>query len=320
MPSLCQTLQKEYVELEKLQQEFAAALDVAVKTNETAKIKELQKTITEKLNSLKEKIIPQEAKATFIHPETNEKKEISFNLQEKIQAWQAFYQKHNLPKLNEKEIQAIWQKNYKEIQKEMEKYGYDEILIMSGDLPDTATLNQTLIESIPNTNATYQSSNFTSGGGFTGAKHTEQGKTRIILCHSDQNIYKNPTANFFAQQTLNKNILQLSGLDQAEIDRRLQNQENIPVNFETEINGQKILVQAEGLSLNEYLIFQRQYFEKTNQHLDEKGWTWLPKTFSASRVVNSGWNPDGARLGVYAYDPGDSGGDLGCRLSRSFSN
>jgi len=72
--------------------------------------------------------------------------------------------------------------------------------------------------------------------------------------------------------------------------------------------------------LNEYLIFQRQYFEKTNQHLDEKGWTWLPKTFSASRVVGSSWSPGDAQLDVYADDPDDSNVNLGCRLSRSFSN
>ncbi|KKQ39954.1 MAG: hypothetical protein US57_C0006G0026 [Candidatus Moranbacteria bacterium GW2011_GWC2_37_73] len=127
-------------------------------------------------------------------------------------------------------------------------------------------------------------------------------------------------ANAFEKATLNKNILQLSGLTQSELEKKIQNQENIPINFEIQINNQKIQIEAEGLSLNEYLIFQRQYFEKNQKHLDEKGYTWLLKTFSASRVVFSFWHSDDARLRVHATALGASRGDLACRLSRSFSN
>jgi hypothetical protein len=320
MPSLCQTLQKEYQELEKLKQKFDTAFFEAVKTNDTSEIKRLRKEIEEKITQVKEKIIPKEIKAIFKNPETNQEKEIVFNLRERIKESQVFYQKFNLPVPDEKEIRAIWRKNYKEIQKEMETYGYDEMLIIPENLPNTESLNQTLIESMPNTTATYQSNIFKKGNGFSGAKHTEKTKTKIIFCHQDQNIHENEKANIFNKQTLGKNILQLSGLDQAELERRVQNQENIPINFETEINGQKILIQSEGLSLNEYLIFQRQYFEKTNNHLDEKGWTWLLKTFSASRVVVSSWNPDNRQLSVRAYDLGLSADYLACRLSRSFEN
>ncbi|KKP93172.1 MAG: hypothetical protein US25_C0027G0004 [Candidatus Moranbacteria bacterium GW2011_GWE1_36_7] len=313
----CQQLKSEYSQLETLKQEFETAFDEAVKTGNTEKAKQLKTEIQEKLKSLKEKIVPREIKAIFINPETSEQKEIIINIQEKTQEAQEFYKKHNLPIPNEQEIMSVWRKNHKEIKEEIEKYGYDNVLIIPEDLPDTENLHNQMTEGY---NASWTSGNFDQGGGFAGSKHTEQQKVKIILCHNDQNIYQNQEANVFEKATLNKNIMQLSGLTEQEINQKIQNQENIPINFETEINNQKIQIQAEGLSLNEYFIFQRQYFEKNQKHLDENGWTWLLKTFSASRVVNSYWYSGAARLRVYALDLDDSGGDLACRLSRSFSN
>ena len=314
--SLCHELKTEYAEIERLKQEFEAVFDEAVKTGKTEKAQKLKKEIQEKLATLKEKIVPKEIKTIWTNPETNEEKEIKFNLQETIKNWQEFYQKHNLPIPSEKELRSIWQKNHKEIQKEMEAYGYDNIIIIPENLPDTEKLHGEMTKEY---NATFTGSSFDNGGGFAGAITVQETKTRIILCHADQNIYENADANPLAKQTLNKSILQLSGLTQSEIDLRIQNSQAIPVNFEAQINGKKIQVQAEGLSLDEYLIFQKQYFEKTNTHLDEKGWSWLPKTRSGSRVVGSRWFPGGAQLGVDAFAVGYSSGRLGCRLSRSFS-
>ena len=140
-----------------------------------------------------------------------------------------------------------------------------------------------------------------------------------IVDNMTDTLTENADANVFGKETLGKNIMQLSGLTQAEIEKRIQNQENIPINFEAIINGKTIQIEAEGLSLNVYLIFQRQYFEKNQKHLDEEGWTWLLKTFSASRVVDSGWYND-SQLGVSAADSDASDGHLACRLSRSFSS
>jgi len=268
----CQQLKSEYSQLETLKQEFETAFDEAVKTGNTEKAKQLKTEIQEKLKSLKEKIVPREIKAIFINPETSEQKEIIINIQEKTQEAQEFYKKHNLPIPNEQEIMS----------EEIEKYGYDNVLIIPEDLPDTENLHNQMTEGY---NASWTSGNFDQGGGFAGSKHTEQQKVKIILCHNDQNIYQNQEANVFEKATLNKNIMQLSGLTEQEINQKIQNQENIPINFETEINNQKIQIQAEGLSLNEYFIFQRQYFEKNQKHLDENGWTWLLKTFSASREL-----------------------------------
>jgi len=314
---LCEQLKTEYAQLEELKKEFDGAFEEAVKTGKTEKAMALKKEMEERLKNLKEKLVPKEIQASYLNPETNEKKEIKLNLKEQVQSWQEFYQKHNLPALNEQELRKIFQKNHKEMKEEMERYGYDHLLIIPENLPETEALQQKMSEGYTET---WQSDNFKEGGSFAGAKHAEKNQTRIILCHNDQDIYANPKANPLAKQTLNKNILQLSGLTEAEIQQKIQNQESLPIDFEAEINGKTIPIQAEGLSLNEYLLFQRQYFEKNQKHLDEKGWTWLLKSFSASRVVSASWGPDFTQLFVDAYDPGVSDGDLGCRLSRSFSS
>ena len=315
--SLCTELKTEYAELEELEKQFEVAFDEAVKTGKLEKAQKLKTQIENKLASIKEKIIPKEIKANFTDPETNETKEISFNLAEQIKTWQQFYQNHNLPIPNEQEIKNSWRKNKKEIQKAMETYGYDKILIIPENLPATEKLHTQMSQGYKET---YQSDNFKKASSFAGAKHSETQKTRIILCHNDQNTYQNPQANFFAKQTLGKSILQLSGLTEKQLQTKIQKHENIPINFETQINNQKIQIQAEGLSLNEYLILQRQYLETNQKHLDEKGWTWLLKTSSASRIAGASWDPVNSRLGVGALDLGYSHGALGCRLSRSFSS
>jgi len=312
--SLCQTLKTEYQTLQELQKEFQLELEKSIKSGNLEKTKELKAEIEEKLKSLKEKLITKEIKANFKNPETNETKEIKLNIQEIIQEQKQFYQKFNLPIPNEKEINQIIKTHKAEIEKEIQTYGYDQILIVPENLPNSETLNQTLIESIPDTTATYQSSSFQEGGGFQGVKSSENQKTKIILTHSDQNIYENESANPYLKATLNKNILQISSLTETQIQEKIENNQPILINFQSNQNQ----IQAQGLSSEEYLILQRQYFEKTSNHLDEKGWTWLTKSCSASRVVRARWFPGDRRLLVYARALGGSDVYLGCRLSRSF--
>ena len=82
--------------------------------------------------------------------------------------------------------------------------------------------------------------------------------------------------------------------------------------------AQEFIDKGEELNLSDYLILQRKIFEETGKHIDSKRWTWLPGSKSGSRVVDSRWSPDKARVSVYADDPDGSDGYLGCRLSRSF--
>jgi len=169
---------------------------------------------------------------------------------------------------------------------------------------------------------TYQSDSFKNGGSWQGAQSIEKPKTRIILVHSAQNLEDHP----ILKATLNKNIPDLTGLAKKEVKERIQNQESLLVNFEAVIGDQKIPVQAEGLSMEEYLVFQRIYFEETGKHLDEIGWTWLLKSRlkasglpAGSRVADAGWSPYDRQLFACANYPEDRYDDLGGRLSRSFS-
>jgi hypothetical protein len=276
----CQTLKTEYANLQKLQTEFELELANAIKSGKTEKVQTLKKVITEKLQNLKEKLYPKAIAASYLNSKTNKTKEIKFNIPEVIEKQKAFYQAHNLENFNEQEVEKIFQQHKAEIQREMETYGYDTITIIPANLPTTETLNQKMTEGYEN--ETYQ------GVKFEHITTIENQKTRIILTHSDQDIYKNPKANPFLKATLNKSIDQLSAKN------------------------------TEGLSLNEYLLIQRQYFKNTQKHLDGNGWTWLPKSRSAYRIVSSYWNPSSGQLGVRAYDRGYFDVYLGCRLSRSF--
>ncbi len=112
----------------------------------------------------------------------------------------------------------------------------------------------------------------------------------------------------------------LTGLSEGEVRGRIKNGRELPINFETECEGQKIPIKAEGLSLKEYEIFQRIFFEKHKKHLDEKDWTWLLKAFSVSRVVVVHWLLGARQFVVYVRDPSNRLDDLCLRLSRSFSN
>ena len=115
--------------------------------------------------------------------------------------------------------------------------------------------------------------------------------------------------------------MQVTGLDETEVNRRIANGEELPVDCEIEINGQKVKIEAEGESLEDYIIQQRMHFDKTGEHLDAKSNSYarLLKSFSDSRVVSARWDPGRRRLYVYASDPSYSFGYLGLRLSRSFS-
>ena len=208
-------------------------------------------------------------------------------------------------KSNESEIREIWNKNYAEIKGEIEKYGYDSILIIPDNLPGEADVNKKVVETMDEgagkgkvAATKYWTSNKQD------ISSVGKSKYRIILVHSDQNIYNNPDANPYLKATLGKNIMDLTGLDpKPKSKKELMAARNCQANFETKINGKKKQIQAEGLSLEEYEIFQRIYFEKTGKHLDESGWTWLIKSRSGSRVVSSYWYPDARQLTVYADAP-----------------
>ncbi|MCR4280104.1 MAG: hypothetical protein NUV82_01605 [Candidatus Komeilibacteria bacterium] len=266
-------------------------------------------------------------KAVWENPETNVEREIEIDFEQVLNEQTAFYKNKLELDIDQTKVIDIWNRNYAEIKEEMEKYGYDSILIVPDDLPEEEVLNQKLIESMEENvggkkikvNATWQSNDFTNGGSFAAVRNLYPSGYRIVLTHSDQNIFENPIANPYLKATLNKDIMQLTGLDAEEVAKRIAASQEMKVNFMATINGQEIEVQAEGGSLEEYVLQQSIYFEKTGKHLDENGWTWLLKSYSGSRVVNAGWDLDGRLLVVDADSASARDDFLGLRLSRSFT-
>jgi len=262
-------------------------------------------------------------RAFWKNPENQNERKIEFDIQKEIQVFDKIYSDKLGIKIDQKEVVAIWNRNFESIKKEIETYGYDTVLIIPENLPDEAVINDKIIETMDEgvgkgkIKQTWQSSNFTEGGSFAGVRNLEAPKYRIILTKGEQNMSE--TNDPILKAIWGKNILGFTGLSEPEIANRIQKGGELPINFKTTVAGKEMEIKAEGLSLSEYMIFQGLYFEKNKKHLDEKGWTWLTKSCSGSRVVGSGWGPGSRRLGVGADDSSSSGGYLCLRLSRSFS-
>jgi hypothetical protein len=214
----------------------------------------------------------------YTHPD-NKAENITFSLEEKLRESLDLYKKTNLelPPNFEDQIKEIWENNIEEIQKAIEESGFDEMLLVPGNIALTE-LNSKMTEGYK---ATYESSNFEEGGSFAGAKSPNVDKTRIVLAHKTQNLADRPELS----KTLN-----ILGKD-VKMDKTL--------------------------TLEDYLIFQRKFFEETKKHLDEDGWTWLA-TNSGARLVYADWDPSISQVYVNA-DALDSQHEyLGARPSRSF--
>ena len=203
---------------------------------------------------------------------------INLNLDQKLEEYIELYKKINLdlPSDFENIIHDIWEKNQNEILEEIEKNGFDNILI----IPPTRDLS-VLSEKMKMENGNWTSSNFDEGGGFKKAQSQNTDKPRIVLVHKTQNLKDRPELS----KTLN-------------------------------IKGEDVDMENT-LTLEDYLVFQRKYFEEEGKHLDEDGWTWLA-TKSGSRLVYSDWDPSDRLLNVIAIDLDYQYDALGARPSRSF--
>jgi len=219
-----------------------------------------------------------EISATYNNPNTNTPETISFDLESKLQEFLDFYQTTNLdlPPDFPDTIRDIWNRNENEIRQAIEQNGFDEILILHGNIPLVDLKEKMKME-----NGYYEGSNFTGGGSFAQAVSQNASKDRIVLVHSAQEMK-----------------------DRAELQKTLN------------ILGSGVNLN-EVLSLEDYLVFQRMYYEKTGKHLDVDAWTWLATT-SGARLVDSGWRSTVRGLYVFADGLLDRYGILGARPSRCF--
>jgi hypothetical protein len=218
-----------------------------------------------------------EISTEYTHPD-GKKETINLDFEAKLQDFISFYKKTNLdlPAGFEDTAREIWDRNQTEIEQAIKQNGFDDILIVPGNIPLAELKDKMTMEK-----GYYESSNFKEGGSFAGAVSQNTDKSRIILVHKTQNLKDRPEL----KQTLN-------------------------------IKGQDVKLD-EALTLEDYIVFQKKYFEETGKHLDEDGYTWLA-TKSGARLVDSCWNPDNAELNVNASDPENHTGNLGLRPARCF--
>ncbi len=210
---------------------------------------------------------------------------IEIDFEKKLEYSMLFYKENGIKvPVNFAEIMIdIWERNMDEMQKSIEKGGFDEAILVPGGL----SISDVHTKMSTGYAETYKGSYFTDGGSFEGVTEKTTGP-RIILIH------KNNAQNLRDRPELKKTLGMKAG---------------------------DLIKSGEKLSLIDYLIFQKQYLESTKKHLDEDGWTWLSGSTVKNpaggvRVVLASWL--GVGLYVDADDPGDPNPPFGCRLSRCF--
>ena len=221
-----------------------------------------------------------EISASYAHSD-GKNETITLDLEAKLQDFISFYKKTkvDLPPDFENTIRDIWERSQIEIEQAIEQNGFDEMLL----IPATPNIGD-LSEKMKTENGYYD--NIKSGSTvqtLNGIPLASQNvdKPRLILVHKIQNLKNRPEL----LKTLNT-------------------------------KGQDVKMD-QALTLEDYLVFQRKYFEETGKHLDENGWTWLA-TKSGARLVYSDWYPDSRKLYVAAADLESQNDRLGVRPSRCF--
>ena len=224
--------------------------------------------------------VAQEISTSYTHPD-GKKETITLDLEAKLTEFLSLYQKTKVDILPDFEdsIIDIWERNYDQIEQAIEQNGFDEMLI----IPPTTNIGD-LSEKMKMEDGyrdyIKSSSNVQTLDGIPLTSQNTD-KHRLVLVHKTQNLKDRPEL----KKTLNT-------------------------------KGQDVKIDK-ALTLEDYLVFQRKYFEETGKHLDEDGWTWLT-TKTGARLVYSGGDPDNHKLNVYAHDLTDQFGYLGVRPSRCF--
>jgi hypothetical protein len=220
-----------------------------------------------------------EISATYTRPDKNKTQEtIALDLEAKLQDFLSLYQKTKLDL--PPDFPDIARDIWDRNYAEMERAIKENGFDEVLVLPANIPLTD-LKEKMKMENGYYEGSNFENGGSFAKAISQNADRPRIVLVHSAQNLK-----------------------DREELKKTLN------------ILGSDVKLD-ESLSLEDYLVFQKSYFEKTGKHLDEDGWTWLA-TKAGSCLVDSGWYSGDRVLNVNAHDLGYRDGALGVRPSRCF--
>jgi hypothetical protein len=232
--------------------------------------------------------VSSEISATYTHPD-GKKETITLDFEAKLQDFISFYQKTNidLPADFEDIAREIWEKSQTDIEQAIEQNGFDDMLIIPGDIPLAD-----LAEKMKMENGYWLGDNFKNGGNFAGVVSPNADKSRIILFHKKT-------------------------LPEVQAETGLDVHLNITARDANLMFGQN---PDEHMTLPDFIIMERKVFEESGIHISDwnkKSGQWL-NTMAGARLVSSNWGPDGRRLHVLASDLEDQDGDRGVRPSRCF--
>ena len=229
-----------------------------------------------------------EISATCVYPD-GKKETITLDFEAKLQEFVDFYKKTNLdlPADFEDSVRDIWERNQTDVEQAVETDGFDDMLIIPGNVPLPDLAEKMKMES--------GYSFYQVEEDFSNVVSKRVDKPRIILFHHLDSL---PEIN----QKTGLNIhLNITGADAQKL-------------YQT--NPDNYLG-----TLEDAIVLERKYFEETGKHLSDyntKSANWLPGSMAGARLVDSYWNPDSHQLRVDAYDPTNRYCPLGVRPSRCF--
>jgi hypothetical protein len=235
--------------------------------------------------------IPQatpEISTTYTHPD-GKTETITLDFEAKLTEFLSFYQKTNvdLPLDFEDTARDLWDRNQAEIEQAITQNGFEDMLIIPGNIPLADLAEKMKMES-----GNYTGSNFDEGGGFTGAISPNADQPRIILFHKKT-------------------------LPEVQAETGLDVHLNITAGEALKLFQQK---PNEHMTLPDFIIMERKIFEESGIHISDytkKSGQWL-NTKSGTRLVYSRWFPSDHQLFVNAFDLTYRIDSLGVRPARCF--
>jgi hypothetical protein len=293
----------------------------AKKSGDFSKFYELQKTVRKDVSKadrdrriLEGENPISEISAQYKNKDTKSEESaeiISLNFENELVNWTDFYNKHGLtlPANFAETMQDIWERNVSAMEKEIAEKGFDKIVFIPASV-DSADLKKLEADMTKGYKEEAKKAGQSENDTYWGIEAKEiintRSGNRIILLHSAPDLT--------AQSELLKTLDKKYGGDKTNtVDNKA----------EDFINA------GEQMTISEWLILQREIWEKTGVHIDGKvgadGYvkpTWCGGSRvgkgAGSSVVRAYWNPGGARVEVNANSPDHSFGYIGCRLSRCF--
>ncbi len=215
---------------------------------------------------------------------------IEIDFEQKLAQALKFYKEHGIavPEDFAEQMKDIWEENRDEMQKQIEEFGFDEVLIIPANLKLSDAFDKELTKGYKKKDGSVGEPTYWGEKKEDIVSDSRSSKDRIILVH------KNKAKDLYDTS------------------------ETLPILKETLGKKGGEFKPEEGMTIEEYFVLQRQFYEEFSVYLDEKGATWLPGSKVGSQVVRACFDPADGRVHVWASDPGLSRPFIGCRPSRCF--